>query len=72
MNLRQISDEAARNPAMGRLPSGWFGQKAEIGQGLTVFILQGRPKAGEEFIRSPRWHAAVWTLALRGRAPWLF
>jgi hypothetical protein len=24
-----------------------FGQKAEIGQGLTVFILQGRPpKAG--------------------------
>jgi hypothetical protein len=25
-----------------------FGQKAEIGQGLTVFILQGRQKAGEE------------------------
>src|SRR5262249_20071960 len=23
-----------------------FGQKAEIGQGLTVFMLQGRPKAG--------------------------
>jgi len=39
---------------MGRLPSGWFGQKARSAKSLPFFILQGRPKAGEEFIRSPR------------------